>query len=210
MAKISLLATRPNHDLTTRYISAWAEDVLAFGTQHGHTVFDLASQRANRKTWESMMEKNNPNIVFLNGHGNDKEVTGQDNETLVATGDNETIFKNKIVYALSCKSAKVLGVDSVRAGAKAYIGYQDDFIFYHSLDRVTRPKEDKTAALFLEPSNQVAVSLLKGHGADEAKQRGKESFVRNMRKFMTSQTPQSDTSVLTYLFWNMQNLVCHK
>ncbi len=208
MAKISLLTTRPNHDLTTRYISAWAETVLDFARKHGNTVFDLAKKKAVRGMFESMMKKHNPDVVFLNGHGSDNAVLGQDNEPLLQVGVNQNLLKDKVAYALSCKSANVLGAESVRAGAKAYIGYKDDFIFQYSSDKISRPREDKTASFFLEPSNQVVISLLKGHNANDATRRGKEVFLKNIRKFISSQTPQDDVTTLRYLVWNMQNLVC--
>lgn len=201
MAKISLLVTRPNYDLTTRYISAWAEIVLDFATGHGNAVFDLAKKKAQRGVFESMIKKNNPDLVFLNGHGSDDAVLGQDDKPLLQVGVNQSLLKDKVIYALSCKSASVLGNESIRAGAKAYIGYKDDFIFQYSSDKIARPKEDKTAALFLEPSNQVVISLLKGHGANDATHRSQGVFLKNIRRFISSQTPQ--------LVWNMQNLVCN-
>lgn len=210
MDKISLLATRPSHDLTTRYISAWAGIVLDFAQKHGNKFFDLPKKKAVRSMFESMMKKHNPDVVFLSGHGSDSSVMGHDNEPLVVVGSNQDLLKDKITYAVSCKSASILGVESVRIGAKAYIGYKDDFIFQYSSDRTTRPKEDKTAALFLEPSNQIIVSLLKGHDAEDSKNRGKQTFLKNIRKFISSQAPQDDVATLRYLVWNMQNLVCHK
>lgn len=208
MARISLLITRPNYDLTTRYISAWAEIILDFAEKHGNIVFDLVKKKALRDVFESMMQKHNPDVVFLNGHGNDKAVMGQDDKPLLQVGVNQTLLKDKVAYALSCKSASILGTESVSAGAKAYIGYKDDFIFQYSSDKISRPREDKTASLFLEPSNQVVISLLKDHDAKDATRRGKEAFLRNIRKFLSSQTPQDDIATLRYLVWNMQNLVC--
>jgi hypothetical protein len=51
-----------------------------------------------------------------------------------------------------------------------------DFIFCHDLDKISRPLEDKTAKLFLEPSNQVAISLLKGNTSGRSSERSKIFF----------------------------------
>lgn len=210
MAKTSLLATRPNHDITTRYISAWAEAVLDFAKWRGHVVFDLSKKKARRGMFESMLRKHDPDIVFLNGHGNKSSVFGYDDEPLLEAGVNQIILRGRVAYALSCQSASNLGIESVRAGAAAYIGYKDDFIFQYSSERISRPKDDKTAGFFLEPSNQVVISLLKGHDARDATERGREYFLRNIQKFISSQTPQDDVATLRYLVWDMQKLVCHE
>jgi len=208
MKKNSLLATRPNDDLTTRFISAWADSVISFAEKQGSRVFDLAGEKASKNYFESMIEKHDPDLIFLNGHGSEKLVTGQNQEVIIESGVNDSLLKGKITYALSCKSAKTLGIESVKNGATAYIGYKDDFIFQYSKDKISKPKTDKTAALFLEPSNQIAISLLKGHKAADAEKRGKNAFLRNIKKLITSQTPQDDGSNLRYLVWDMQNLAC--
>ena len=210
MRKSSLLVTRPNYDLTTRFISAWAESVIDFAKKQANSLFDLVGEKARRNIFESMIRKHNPDIVFLNGHGGEKLVTGQDEEIIIESGVNDNLLKDRITYALSCKSAKVLGVESVKNGATAYIGYKDDFIFQYSKDKISKPKSDKTAALFLEPSNQIVISLLKGHEAIDAERRGKDAFLKNIRKLITSQTPQDDGTNLRYLVWDMQNLVCRE
>ncbi len=109
----SLLVTRPNFDLTTRYISAWAEKVIEFAKLKNKKVFDLAKSRANLKEFESVIRKQDPGLIFLNGHGNENQVTGQNNQVLLALGNNEDLLKNKSVYALSCRSGKSLGPGSI-------------------------------------------------------------------------------------------------
>ena len=135
MRKSSLLVTRPNYDLTTRFISAWAESVIDFAKKQANSLFDLVGEKARRNIFESMIRKHNPDIVFLNGHGGEKLVTGQDEEIIIESGVNDNLLKDRITYALSCKSAKVLGVESVKNGATAYIGYKDDFIFHRDSRR---------------------------------------------------------------------------
>lgn len=206
--KHSLLVTRPNSDLTTRYISTWAEKIMDVAKEKGVKIFDLDKKRANRKEFESMMKKNEPTVVFFNGHGNDNVVKGQDNEELVRAGDNEKILKSKIVYALSCRSGKILGPSSVKSGADAYIGYDEDFIFLYDENKCTRPEQDKTVEIFLEPSNQVMVSLLKNHTPKEAHKNSKQSFARRIRKLLSSQSTALESSAVRYLIWDMQHQVC--
>jgi hypothetical protein len=209
MEQNSLLVTRPNYDITTRIISAFAEEVLEFANSKGIKVFDLADTDANKAKFESMIKKHNPKLVFINGHGSETLVTGQDQEVLLEAGVNEEIMKGKTIYALSCRSASILGLESIKSGAKAYIGYRDDFIFQYSVEKMSRPKEDKTAALFIKPSNQIVISLLKGHTAMEAKENGREYIIRNIKELISSKTSSDSSVTLRYLVWNLQNLICH-
>jgi hypothetical protein len=145
------------------------------------------------KEGESMLAKQTPDVVFLNGHGSEEAVTGHNGEVILRAGENEYRLSEKIVYALSCRSASVLGVWSVEKGTRAYIGYTEDFIFMYTSEKRTRPEEDKTAALFLEPSNQVPLTLIKGNSASSAHQSAKKAFARNIQKPLTSQTSRDDT-----------------
>jgi len=206
----SLLATRPNFDLTTRYISAWAEEIIKIAKSKNKQVFDLSKKRANRKEFESMVRKHNPDLVFLNGHGNETQVAGQNDEILLSLKGSRSLLKNKTIYALSCKSGKVLGPESVKSGANSYIGYTEDFIFLYDEKMINRPKEDKTAEMFLEPSNQVMVSLLKDHSAKEAHENSKQSFIKRIRKMLSSQSTRIESSAVRYLIWNMQYQVCYE
>jgi len=206
--KHSMLVTRPNFDLTTRYISIWAKKIIALAKSKGDAVFDLDKKRANRKEFESVIRKKEPSLVFLNGHGNYNVVAGQDNEELIRVGDNEQLLKSKIIYALSCRSGKILGPSSIKFGADAYIGYDEDFIFLYDENKQTRPEQDKTAELFLEPSNQVMVSLLKNHTPKEAHKNSKQSFARKIKKLLSSQSTALESSAVRYLIWDMQHQVC--
>lgn len=205
-----LLITRPKHDLTTRYISTWAQKVIEEAATRGHTVLDLPGSRARRDNIESMIAKQRPQLLFFNGHGNDGCVSGHDDEILIAAGENDAILTGALVYALSCRSARVLGVQSVNKGARAYIGYSDDFVFLiTTTTKQTRPADDRLAALFLDPSNQVVLSLLKGHTAQTAHSKAKRDYARTIQKLLTSETNRGDTVTVRYLHWNMRHLVYH-
>lgn len=206
--KHSILVTRPNFDLTTRYLFVWAKKIIELATEKCGQVFDLNGKRANRKEFESMTRKHEPSLVFLNGHGDSDVVAGQNNEELVRAGENEKILKSKIIYALSCRSGKILGPESIKSGAEAYIGYDEDFIFLYEENKQTHPEQDKQAEMFLEPANQVMVSLLKNHSPHEAHLNSKKAFARKIMKFLSSESSATESSAIRYLIWDMQHQVC--
>lgn len=206
MAK-HLLITRPEHDYTTRYLSAWSEKLFDLIKNKGYSIIDLYRERANRKEIESVLSKRNPCFAIINGHGSDNAVTGHDNNLLIKAGDNSSLLDKKITYAISCRSARVLGKEVAQNAGTAYIGYQDDFILVYLEKYRTRPIEDKFAGLFLDPSNLVVATLIKGHSAKESVLRAQREFLRNIQKLLTSKVKSDDSSALRYLVWDMRNLV---
>lgn len=204
----SLLITRPRYDEATNYLYYWAEKVIGEAQKKNLTVLDLCDEKANIKDFTGRVEKLNPDLMFLNGHGDPNRITGQNYEVLVEKDKNETLLSHKITYALSCSAAKNLGQSAVKKGAKAFIGYKEDFIFTYEKDKTTKPIEDKTAKLFLEPSNLVVTTLIKGNTAKEANIRSKKEFRRNLRKLMASESPQEDQSPIIWLLWDIQAQVC--
>lgn len=202
----TLLITRPKYDITVHYLFYWSKKIIELAKEKGIKVLNLEGKRANCKEVESMLRKIEPSLVFLNGHGNDDRITGHDNEVLLVTGRNEGLLVSKIVYALSCRSGKKLGCESVKKGTLGYIGYDDDFIFIIDPDKISDPLKDKTAELFLEASNQVMICLIKGHDIKYSHEQSKKIFLNNARKLVNSESEQS--YLIPYLLWNMQHQVC--
>ena len=206
-----LLLTRPDHDYATRYLSAWAEKFFNLAEEKRYSIIDLRRERANRKEFESVLRKRNPCFVVINGHGDDNLVAGYENEPLLKAQTSSSLLKGKITYAISCRSALVLGEEAGQYKDTAYIGYKDDFILLYLEKYRTRPTEDNLAGLFLEPSNLVATTLLKGHTAKESVLRARQEFLRNIQKLLTSKTTTDDSSAIRYLVWDMKHLtLCGK
>lgn len=149
----------------------------------------------------------NPAIIFLNGHGNENKVAGQDNGHLVEGGVNESLLAGTIVYALACRSGKILGPKSIASGALSYVGYVQDFVFFIDESKLTRPIEDGVAKLFLEPSNYFLISLIKGHNVGESFNRSRDLFYKNFRKELISESTLNTTAI-SFLAWNYKYQVC--
>ncbi len=208
MVKKTLLATRPNFELTTKYISSWASKALEYAQEKEVVIFDLEKEKANRLTLETTLQEYSPEFVFLNGHGDYDKVCGQDNECLISANNNENILSGRTVYALSCRSAEILGKTAVAKGALAYIGYTEDFIFLYDEQQKQSPLQDKIAQLFLGPSNQVVLSLINGLSAQEASQNSKEHFLANVKKTLTSEAPKEQKGIVRYLLWDRHHQAC--
>lgn len=203
-----MLITRPNHDITTDYLFFWSQSIIDYMVKAKKSFVDLLKKRANFKEFNSIVKKVNPKLIVFNGHGSQSVVTGYDNEPLVECGKNSDILKDSIVYARSCSSAKKLGVESISKGCRAYIGYDEDFVFMVENDRISKPLQDKTAEIFLKPSNQVAISLLKGNTTGESNKRSKELYRKQILQYMTSDATAAQKELIPPLFWNYNHQVC--
>ncbi|MCK5416048.1 hypothetical protein KAI92_01320 [Candidatus Parcubacteria bacterium] len=203
-----IIITRPEHDLTTKYISLWAEEIIKLADEKGIEVVDLKRNKAINREFVGRVKKLNPKVIFVNGHGNDICVAGHNNKPLIEKNVNHEILKGKITYALSCRSGKILGREVLQYRESAYIGYKDDFIIIMDKNYSFKPLEDPKAKLFMEASNQIMISLLKGHNVGEASKKSKGKFKSSYIKLLASNTDVGSLTIAQYLWWNERNQVC--
>jgi len=200
-----MLITRPEHDKTTHYLSNWSKEIIDIAEGKNIKVFDLNREKAIRTNVEVRLRKLSCNLTFFNGHGNFNVITGHNNEPIIIGGENENLLKSKIVYAISCKSAKELGPRSVNAGAVSYTGFDDDFIFVYEPENISRPLHDNTAKLFLEPSQLFMKSLIKGNSVREGMDKTKKLLADNFLKALND----NDRDSAKYLWWDLKHFVSH-
>lgn len=205
-----LLITRPKYDEATTYLFYWSKLVIKLAINKGNRVIDLADKKANKVEFIGRLNKVKPDFLFLNGHGSPTTIFGQDDKSLLTTKDKLKISNKLVIYSRSCNCASLLGPHCLNNGAKAFIGYLQPFIFVYNPSSITRPWTDKNAELFLDPSNRVVTTLLKGHSPEEANRRSKEAFKKNIQKLLTSETPKEYSAAIRFLFWDMTYQVCLK
>ena len=203
---MSILITRPLHDAVTHYLYHWSESLVEKAKSKKLSVIDLQKEKASRKLVESYLEKQHPDTVIFNGHGDDVCVTGQDEEVLIEAGKNSYLLKDKVVYMRACDSGKVLGPKSVEEGAEAFIGYKELFRFWTDGESIHKPLKDEYAKPFFETSNQVALSLIKGKSAKESHDDSLKVYTKVISDLLTSKS--SNSFVVADLIWNMYNQVC--
>ena len=203
-----LLITRPEYEAPTRYLSAWSKLIIDEAQHRGMDIIDLDREKAKRNRVLGTLQKKQTEkmLVVLNGHGGESWIRGQE-EVILTTADVKNLL-NKIIYARACSSAKELGPQAVAAGALAYIGYDIEFAMYIEEGKVGHPLEDRTAALFMEPANYVASSLIKGHPAGEANRRSRKKFAENIQKIIIEGAKSPYYYTISVLYDNMVHQVC--
>lgn len=203
----NFLITRPEHDDTTFYLSNWSKETINLAEKKGLRINDLHCEKANKKEFEGRVSKFCPDLIVLNGHGDEDTVTGHKNQELISIQSEDKFLKLNIVYAISCRSAKNLGKKCVEKGTKCYVGYDDDFIFVYEKEKISRPLSDETAKLFLEPSKLFIESVIKNNSVKDALKRSKNKIKENLIKTLSGD--EQETLLARYLWWNLRNFKFH-
>lgn len=203
-----LLVTRPKYDDGTEYFSAYALEILKEAKKSDIPVKDFEGKEANKKNIEKYLKSKNPKMLFLNGHGNEREICGHKNEVIFSS-TNVDLIKNRITYARACLSANVLGYEAVKNNSGCFIGYIYPFSFWMDGKRSATPLKDKIAGMFLNPSNEIVLSLLKGETAKMADKKSKRMMILNMKEIlaMEQKNEPGATGMLQILWDNYEGQI---
>ena len=206
MAKVFLI-TRPKYDKITTYLHDFSKGIVKTikTTKHIH-VTDLEGSEVTRSNVERSLIKENPGLVFFNGHGDRKRVAGHDDEVILDE-ENIRLTKDKIIYALSCDSLEDLGQIAVEGGTKAYIGYKARFMIVRDPSREGVPHKDKNALPFKRACFSLINALLSGIPADQAIEITKDEYRHSIKSYGTSKDIYGDTPLIRFaLTWNLEFL----
>lgn len=202
----SLLITRPNDDPLLNALFHWCKPIILEAQRKQFNIFDLKAKYAVKTKFESYVSRNNPNLIFFNGHGSKDSIQGYNNEVLVDSTNCLQLLKGAIVYVRSCRAGASLGIISTKpGGAIAFIGYSTRFWLILSKSRSTLPMLDPVAKFFLETSNLVPLSLIKGNNVEEAHKKSRSAMLRsylfmNSSKATSEQRQAAGFLYLNYLF----------
>ncbi len=198
------IITMPNYDDATAYLYCYAEELVRFAEENNISIIQLQRPRLQRKVLEESIQKQNPQLLLFNAHGDEKTIygdkIGNEEEYLIREGENHRLLAGKLTYARACSAAISLG----RAGVEkngCFIGYNQPFSFWTDTSRTTTPLKDKIAEIFLQPSNELVVGLLRGKKAKEAAEIFISSSKKNMLRLLAKQD-EPGAMALAMLLWN--------
>ncbi|MFH0749805.1 MAG: hypothetical protein V1917_02720 [Candidatus Gottesmanbacteria bacterium] len=197
----TLLVTRPDYDPTTHYCYHWSEPVIEKAKEKLFRVLDVVNDKVTKDVFESYLRKQEPQFVFLNGHGSETVVTGQDDQPILEGTNLNLIPKGSVVYVRSCYVGSKLGHDLVQYAA-AFIGYSKAFGFLRLNNYMKDPLADPLAKFSFEPSNLVATTLLKSKTVGEAHERSKIAMKRNLQYLLSSKASDLERQCATPLWRN--------
>ena len=122
--KKGLIITMPRYDDVTEYFSQFSKEILKEAKEEGFPVKSLVDKEAIKSSFELVAESFPYTLTILNGHGNAKEIFGQDKKPIIAEGINDQLLAGKITYARACESGASLGKSVVFLNKEGcFIGY---------------------------------------------------------------------------------------
>ena len=196
----SVLFVRPCHDDVTAYLFFYSKELVNLSLSKGFPTLNREKADASKEIIISTLSKKDPAFIMFNGHGSPDSICGHNDEVIIQEGDNHFLLKNKIVYSLSCSSAAGIGME-VSDEKSTFIGYLHDFGLGMDTRCQASIHRDERAKMFLEPSNLLVQSLLKGNSAQEAVEKAKELMKRNLSLLRTDSAPDAK-DYIPYLFNN--------
>jgi hypothetical protein len=161
-----------NGDLTNSYVQAFRDKHIFgnFATQYtGHVLREKIDADAIEALVSAELKQYPVDYVTAAGHGRYEVFLGVDHKAIWSTrvvwdvnsaSVNLTLLSDKIVHLLACESGAMLGRAIVQEGAKAFWGYNVNFVFVHS----TNPPslmEDELAEVFLNMDIVIDRGILK-------------------------------------------------
>ncbi len=211
MSRIILITNPANdNDQPTKYLDSWSELVTeAVKKQKDTVIFELKKEQANKKELTQLIQKEKPQLIIFNGHGDDRSITGFDHKVLIRCDDNEHLLKEKIIHSMSCDSGKELGPKCIKLGTLSYIGYSEEFKLTH-LNRQTNQErlDDEVAGFFLRPAFEAILALIEGATTGEACRRSRKMYAENLSTLMTSRLTEYNTNMASRLYHNLKYQIC--
>lgn len=199
-----VLVSSPESDPITRYMHAWSKKLVEeFSGKHD--FIHLEGERAVREHFCGLLAKDYPDIVLINGHGGDDVIIGHNQEVLINSA-NVQLLKDKMIHALSCSTAKVLGGLAMRAGAKGYIGYDASFVLIGREGGLSDPLKDDLVQLFMEPAFTAPRGLLNGKSPEEAVELTQNAYKRSIRAALNSDIQLDQEQCVPYLLHDLRHL----
>lgn len=160
------LPTRSASGFLLRYIAPRVEPVQLYSLLVRRLPFQLSAPQSD--------------IIIGVGHGDEDSFTGQNEALILEVGRyNPREIRGKMIKLLSCQTGVTLGPDLVKNGAKAFLGYTDDYVWVMDSDLASTPWADELAATCLLPVVDGLNALLDGKPAGEAFEIERAGYLQN-------------------------------
>lgn len=143
-----------------------------------------------RETREAILA-GNPSLLGLEGHGAPGALALQDKRVFLSAEDHRSLslLGDRVVLALSCYTARLLGRLAIDYGAKAYIGWSEEFLF--ASETIGDPFTDKYAWMFFKPVAEALVMLCAGKPAETAAEHIRLSYSQYAEQVLRSPEPSA-------------------
>jgi len=181
------LPTRSASGFLLRYIAPRLGPVPLYGMIDRRRPFQLSAPQSD--------------IIIGMGHGDVDTFTGQNESLILQVGNYDpNEIKNKVIKLLSCQTGVKLGPDLVRNGARAYLGYTDDYLWVCDADKLSTPWSDHLASPFMMPVMNSINAILDGKTVEEAYRIEVDEYLKNAEA-------EEEEIIKSLIKFNMKNTI---
>ena len=188
-------------DSVTRPFAAYrAKNVHPAFKSRGYSLKVLEGTDDVKTNFEPLAK--HPLTVYLSGvgHGNYNVYTGHWGDYLLeASQYSSSVVRNKAIHFLSCRTARDLGPDTIKKGAKCYAGYMENFIL--QWDDGSTPAVNEFE-LFARSDSTFDIMMANGATAQTA-------YSATIQAFNAARAQVPNTVAATYLTWDRDNFKLH-
>ena len=188
-------------DPVTTPIAKWRiKNIHPSFANRGFTVVALTGTDDTRTNF--VPEAKNGLTAYISGvgHGNYNLYTGHSGNRILEIGQYDSAeVKSKAIHFLSCQTAKLLGPDTVKKGAKAYAGYDENFHFVW--DDPSTPFVNEFL-LFVRADATFDLQMAAGATAGQA-------FAATMQAFNAAIAQVPNTAAASWLTYDRDHLRLH-
>lgn len=186
-----IIITLPRYEFTVNYLTVYSKKIIEEANKKNIKIKELKEEEANKKYFEDVLKSLDYKMIIFNGHGSEEAISGHKGELIIQNGINDSLLKGRISYARSCWAGRVLGKCMEDDKEGCFIGYELPFMFYYDEMWVANPYKDKIAPIFLEPSNLIPISLIKGNTSLQAHEKSKSQTLKTIKRILRSGNKES-------------------
>lgn len=205
-----IIITLPNYDLETNYLSCYSQELIKFANDNGKKIIGLKKPLLCKAEFKKRVQTNNPCLIIINGHGDEHTIfcnnfNGKE-EILIAEYEDNSYLLGKTTFARACSAGASLG-KTLAEKQGCFIGFKIPFVFYADDTYVNNPIKDKRARIFLEPTNELAKSLVKDQSPEHAAEVFQTICSKNLYHILNKPNEPGFLMLATALWNNMEALV---
>ncbi len=181
------LPTRSASGFLLRYIAPRVEPVQLYSFLVRRLPFQLSAPQSD--------------IIIGAGHGSETSFCGQNESVILEIGKyNPREVRGKVIKLISCQTGVSLGPDLIKNGARAFLGYKDDYVWVMDADLASTPWADEMAGTCLMPVVDGLNALLDGKTAEE-------SFDVELQGYLKNAAAEEDELIKSCLEFNHDNAI---
>ncbi|MCK4647620.1 hypothetical protein KAT24_01670 [Candidatus Pacearchaeota archaeon] len=207
----SIIIGRCYCDDVVKYPFYWCEELIK-EAEGKLNIIDLQKENFIEEKFLKLMEKHNPEFVFLNGHGDEFSAMGFNKTPVIIANKNDYLLKGKIVNVISCFTAKFLAPCAMDKGCRGYIGYKNYFYICYIENE---PEKDIIAKMFQEAVNSGSKVLINGGSIKDAFEKSQEIYEKRINeckgKYFQSTTSEGMKDnlqdIISALIWNKKHQI---